>query len=158
MDQNLKLYLKEKGIIYKEHTHPAVFTVAESKEVIKEYSYLHTKNLFLKDKNGRFYLVCLPAEKRLDVKLLEKHLHIKKLKFSSPEELKDELNLTPGSVSIFGIIYSKKTSLIIDQEVYDAEKTGFHPNINTATLEIDRKNLRIFLESIKVEKEVIKLE
>ena len=158
MDKKLKDYLEEKGIAYKQHNHPAVFTVEESKKVIKEYSYLHTKNLFLKGEKGDFYLVCLPAEKRLDIRFLEKYLHIRKLRFGTPEELKVELNLTPGSVSLFGIIYSTKTCLILDEKVYHAEKTGFHPNINTATLELDKENLRRFIDSLQCRKEVVRLE
>ena len=60
-------------------------------------------------------------------------------------------------LSIFGMIYAKTTKLILDLEVWDAEITGFHPNINTATLEISHPNLARFFESLPCEKEIVAL-
>jgi Ala-tRNA(Pro) deacylase len=157
MDENLKKYLEEHKILYEIHEHPAVFTVAESKELLKNKSYFHTKSLFLRDDKKRYYLVCMAASKRLDVRALEKSLGVKKLNFSSPEELKAELNLTPGSVSIFGMIYAKRVFLILDKEIWDAQVSGFHPNINTATLEIDHNNLEKFINSLSCRKEIMEL-
>lgn len=115
--------------------------------------------LFLKDERGKFYLVGMKAEKRLDTKKLREHLKIKKLNFASPQELKEEVNLTPGSVSIFGAIYikDKRVKLIIDEDVWSAPTVGFHPNINTSTLEINHENLEKYFESLKCEKEILRL-
>jgi len=160
MEEYLKKYLAEKGINYIEHKHPAVFTVEESKKIeeIGKIPGLRTKNLFLVDESGNYYLVCMPGEKRLNIKKLEKKLGVKKLKFASAKELKDELNLTPGSVSIFGMINAKNTFLIIDQQVWDAKIIGSHPNINTSTLEINHNELEKFFNSLECKKEVIKIE
>ena len=149
MDKKLENYLKEKEIKYKEHKHPAVFTVEESKKLNKTISGLHCKTLFLKDSNGIYYLIGMPAEKRLDSKKFRELIEAKKVRFGTAEELKEKVNLVPGSVSIFGAIYTKdkKTRLILDKEVWDAEKVGFHPNINTSTLEINHKNLEKFYNS-----------
>jgi len=87
--------------------------------------------------------------KRLDIKSLRKVLNAKKLHFASAEELKSELNVSPGSVSIFALINSKNVKSIIDEEVWSAEITGFHPNINTSTLEISHENLEKFILSTK---------
>ncbi len=157
MDKNLLTYLKKYNINYKIHEHPPVFTVSQSIKLKLQINCLHTKNLFLKDEKGRFYLVCMAAYKRLNIKKLEEHLKVKKLKFSSSEELKKELNLPPGSVSIFGMIYAKNTHLLMDKEVYSASSSGFHPNINTATLEIDRVSLEKFYNSLSCSKEVINI-
>jgi Ala-tRNA(Pro) deacylase len=158
MDPKLKKYLEKEGIEYREHKHPAVFTVEESKKLKLAIPGVHTKNLFLKDDKGRFYLICMPALERLDTKSLRKSLGVGKLHFGSPEELKKELNLEPGSVSIFGMIHAKNVKLLLDKTVWEAEVTGFHPNINTATLEIDHKNLEKFWNSLDCEKETINLE
>lgn len=157
MDKALVKYLDEHKISYKIHEHPPVFTVAESKSLIKNKGYFHTKSLFLRDDKKRFYLVCMSANKRLDIKLLERVLGVKKLNFGSPEELKERLNLTPGSVSIFGTIYAKDVSLIVDKEIWLASSSGFHPNINTATLELDHNNLEKFFNSIACKKEIMEL-
>jgi Ala-tRNA(Pro) deacylase len=158
MDEALLKYLEARGIKYKLHEHPAVFTVAESEKMLKEKPYFHTKSLFLKDEKGNFYLVCMNAHKRLNIRNLEKKLSVKKLNFASPVELKAELNLTPGSVSIFGMIYAKSTRLIIDRELWSAKVSGFHPNINTATLEILHNSLEKFFNSLDCEKEIMELD
>ena len=158
MDSNLSNYLKEHKIEYKEHKHKAVFTVAESESIKKDIPGLHTKNLFLKDDSGFFYLVCMNAHKRLDIKALRKTLKVDKLHFASPEELKEHLHLTPGSVSIFGMIYSSSVLLLIDKEVWQADIIGSHPNINTATLEITHKDLEKFVKSLKAKYQIIGLD
>lgn len=157
MDENLRKYLSANGIAYKVHEHPAIFTVEESKKLVKNKSYFHSKSLFLKDELDNFYLVSMDAYKRLNIKHLEEHLDVKKLKFASPEELKQELNLAPGSVSIFGMIYAKHTTMLVDKELWNAKSAGFHPNVNTETLEISHENLEKFYNSIKSKKEIIEL-
>ncbi len=158
MDNNLLNYLKENDIEYKVHRHKAFFTVKESKELKKDIPGVHTKSLFLKDEKGNFYLICLIAEKRLNINKLKKELNVRKLEFGNIEELKKELNITPGSVSISCMIYAKNTKLIVDSEVWGAEVSVFHPNDNTASLEISHKNLNRFYDSLICEKSVIKIE
>jgi len=157
MEKRLKDYLDKHNIKYNTHSHPAVFTVSESKKLKKDIPGLHTKSLFLKDDGENYYLVCMPGEKRLDIRSLQLRLNVKKIHFASPEELKAELNITPGSVSIFTMIYSKSTKLILDEELWNAEIVTFHPNINTATLELTHKNLKKFCDSLKKEKSVVSL-
>lgn len=157
MDENLLRYLKQKNIKFESYAHPAVFTVAESKKKSAEIpGVFHTKNLFIQD-SKKFYLVCMAAEKRLDLKSLQEKISSGKLTFASEKELKENLNATPGSVSLFGMIYAKNTSLIIDKEILAAEKVGFHPNINTATLVLSHNNLMKFIDSLKDEKFFLEL-
>ncbi len=152
MDQTLKTYLANHGIKYKTHSHQPIFTVAQSLESNAEIpGVFHTKNLFLKDEAGSFYLVCMYAHKKLNLKDLKNKLKAKKkIQFASQEELKAQLNVSPGSVSIFSAIYAKKITLVIDKKILEAEKTGFHPNDNTATLEINKENLLKFLQTLKI--------
>ena len=77
MDPNLKSYLEKHNIQYKNYEHPAVFTVEESKKIKINIPSLHTKCLFLKDENSQFYLVAIPAEKRLNILLLRKKFNLK---------------------------------------------------------------------------------
>ena len=160
MDPELKDFLAKNNIPYKLHEHPAVFTVEQSSKVeeIKKIPGVRTKNLFLKDEKGKFYLVVMVGEKRLNVRNMEKNLKVKHLQFGSAQDLKKEMNLTPGSVSIFGMIYAKGTRLLIDRYVWQAEIIGSHPNINTATLELTHSALEKFLAAIKCAYEVIDIE
>ena len=101
----------------------------------------------------------MPAEKRLDSKKFREHFGARKMRFGTAQELKEKVNLVPGSVSIFGAIYikTKGTKLIIDKEVWLAEKVGFHPNVNTATLEINHEELERFYNSLKCKREIAEL-
>lgn len=158
MDQTLKQYLEKYNISCKVHEHEAVFTVEESKKLKPIPEVFHTKNLFLKDEAKNFFLVCMDAYKKLNLKSLKEKIQaVKKLTFASPAELKEHLNLTPGSVSLFGMIYAKDVELIVDKEVWQAKKVGFHPNINTATLELTHENLEKFYNSLKAKKQIIEL-
>ena len=159
MDKNLLSFLENHKIKYKIHLHPPVFTVAESKKLNAEIpGVFHTKNLFLKDEANNFFLVCMDAHKMLDLKSLKDKINaLKKLRFASEQELRENLNVSPGSVSIFAMIYSKNVSLIIDKKIIESEKVGFHPNINTATLEINKENLEKYLSNLKCKKLVIEL-
>ncbi|MEK6844291.1 MAG: YbaK/EbsC family protein [Nanoarchaeota archaeon] len=157
MDNRLKEYLQKHNIEYKTYEHPAVFTVNESKEIKTKIPGRHAKCLFLIDEKLNFYLVCLPAEKRLDTKILKKELGLRELHFASAEELKKEINLTPGSVSIFGMIYTKTVFLIIDSELWNSDFVGFHPNINTSTIILNHENLEKFYNSLKVKKEILEI-
>ncbi len=157
MDKYLYDYLKKQGIQYKTYEHIPVFTVEESKNIKAKIPGKHTKCLFLKDSNGQFYLIALPAQKKLDTKSLRKRFNVKKLNFAQPAELKKELNLTPGSVSIFGMIYSSSVFLIIDKEIWSASLVGFHPNINTSTITLNHGALEKFYLSLTAKKAILEL-
>jgi Ala-tRNA(Pro) deacylase len=158
MDKKLENYIKRFGVRYVEHRHAAVFTVEESKELKKKIPGMHCKTLFLKDNLGRFYLIGMPAEKRLNSKSFRKTIGVKKVRFGTPGELKDKVNLTPGSVSIFGAIYIRgDVKLIIDGDVWSANRVGFHPNVNTSTLVIKHGDLEKFYNSLKCDKDVMEL-
>ena len=159
MDKELEIYLRKNKINYVLHKHPAVFTVAESSgnEEINKIPGLRCKTLFLKDEHARFYLVGMPGVKRLDIKKLEKHLSVKKLRFASEEELESEIKLKAGSVSIFGAINSSKVMLILDNDVWNADRVCFHPNVNTETLEIKHKDLERYYNSLVNMKEIIEI-
>lgn len=157
MDEQLQQYLSSHKIEFKTHIHKAFFTVAESNASGIEFPFTHTKNLFLTDKLGKYFLFCLQADKKAPLKELRKILQVKEIHFASPEDLKEKLGLTPGSVSIFALVRNKDVVLVLDKEIYESSAVGFHPNINTATLELDKKNFQKFFDSLPNRKEVIEV-
>ena len=144
-------------IKYKIHEHPPFFTVEEAKKYDSGFSFMRTKSLFLKDENNIFYLITLQAHKRLPISLLRKNLKLKSLKFASSEELFSKLKVKPGSVSIFCIIHSEETVLIIDRQIWETFNAGFHPNDNHSTLEIEKEDLHKFYNHLPNRKEVVVL-
>ncbi len=159
MDTNLQKYFERYKIKFTNYEHRAVFTVSESRDLKKSIPGLHCKCLFLKDDSGKFYLVGMPADKRLDIKKLQFHFNVRKLHFATAEELFEKLKLTPGSVSIFGIInnFTGDVVFVLDKEVWGADAVGFHPNINTATIVLKHEDLERFYNSVANDKEVIEL-
>ncbi|MEK6800432.1 MAG: YbaK/EbsC family protein [Nanoarchaeota archaeon] len=157
MGEKILDYLTKNSIKFKVYEHPPVFTVSESKLINREIPSESTKSLFLKDDLSNFYLVCILAEKKLDMGKIKSFFSLKKLSFGTKEELKSELNVEPGSVSLLGLIYSKKISLILDKALWEASFIGFHPNINTSTLVLSHRDLEKFYNSLKMEKYILEI-
>lgn len=158
--QDVLDYLTANAILYILHTHPAVFSTHEATEHCKDIPGLMVKNLFLRNKKtGEFHLCILPAGKKLDFKKMDALLGAKGVTFGSAEELKEMLGLTPGSVSIFGVLNDPdgRVGIILDAEVHAAPIVTFHPNINTATLEITHDDLQRFLGLVKHKIQVAEL-
>jgi Ala-tRNA(Pro) deacylase len=135
-------------IEYSDHQHQAVFTCEESAVVDATIKGARSKNLFIKGRTtGKYYLVILECSKRADLKKIQEILGEKKISFASPEELLKYLALTPGSVSPFGLINDTNqiVNVLIDQEFWNNDLLSFHPNTNTATVELSKKDFLNFL-------------
>lgn len=152
-------FLGSNGIEYVLHEHPAVFTCEEAETHCGHIPGKASKNLLLKTKAGRYFLVILPAEKRLDLKKFMGMVNESKVSFASPKSLKEILNLEPGSVSPFGLLNDEeiKAEFYIDRDMYEAQTVSFHPNVNTATLELSREMFQNFLDKVGHEIKVIDL-
>jgi Ala-tRNA(Pro) deacylase len=136
------------GIRYERHEHPAVFNSEDAAKHWVAIGGTQCKNLFLRNKKGdRHYLVILEIAKRADLKDLVKLVGDDRLSFGSPERLRAELGLTPGSVSPFGLINDADGSVrvLVDADLKGAERLIFHPNINTASVVVSWADLEKFL-------------
>ncbi|PIW36597.1 MAG: prolyl-tRNA synthetase associated domain-containing protein [Candidatus Kerfeldbacteria bacterium CG15_BIG_FIL_POST_REV_8_21_14_020_45_12] len=141
--------LNDLGIAYVEHKHPPLFTVEDSEKHYKQVKGGRSKNLFLRNRKGdRHYLIVIEASKQLNLTSLADVLEEVQLSFASPERLLKHLGLTPGSVSPFGLINDEEKAVvvIIDKALLQYDRLNYHPNINTATLEIAQPDLGRFLE------------
>lgn len=139
--------LRELNIAFVKHDHPAVFTCEEAKPYYDKMRGGHSKNLFLRNRKGdRHYLVAVEEHKTVDLKSLKNKLGEAKIGFASPERLKEHLGLTPGSVSLLGLVNNAdhQVIVVIDEALWRHNVICCHPNINTATLEIKREDLQRF--------------
>lgn len=136
-------------IKYVIHEHPAVFTCEEANRYWINTEAAHTKNLFLKTEKPphKYFLYILECKKRADLKKLSADLGLGKLTFGKDAELKEIMGLTPGSVSPFGLINDKdhRVIVLINQSLINYSWLLFHPNTNTATLEISKEDFSKFL-------------
>lgn len=157
---NIESFLKTNDIEFILHEHPAVFTCEEAEKYCGNVPGLACKNLLLQDKKGkRYFLVILPAAKRTDLKKFSEIAGEGKVTFASPKALMEKLGLESGAVSPFGLLNDKKNEVevYIDKEIYDADVVSFHPNRNTASLELSRGMLHKFLQVIEHKIELINL-
>jgi len=138
------------GIRYERHDHPPVFTAEEAAVHWAPLRGTEIKNLFLRNKKGNnHYLVILEVSKAADLKQIVKLVGDDRLSFGSPERLMNELGLTPGSVSPFGLINDADGSVrvLVDADLRGRERLIFHPNINTASVVISWADLEKFFGS-----------
>lgn len=97
------------------------------------------KNLFLCNRQEtEFYLLMMPGKKGFKTKYLSKQINTARLSFASPEHMEKYLNITPGSVSVFGLANDseKKVKLLIDKPLFEQEFIGCHPCVNTSVVRI----------------------
>ena len=142
-------FLDQLGIETRTHEHQAVFTVAESLEIEKAMSGGHTKNLFLKDKKDRVFLVVALNDAEIDLKSLHRAIGADRLSFGKPELLEALLGVKPGSVTPFSLINDRegRVTVVLDAPMMQHDLLNYHPLENTATTAIRQEDLLRFIEA-----------
>lgn len=135
-EERLYADLTAAGIVWRMHEHPAVFTVEESAAIKTDIACLHTKNLFLKDAGGAFFLLTVPAEARVDLKRVHPFLACRRLSFGKPDAMEALIGVTPGSVTPLAMINADvgAITLVLDAALAVDGPVGVHPLRNTATM------------------------
>ena len=135
-EAGLRADMQTLAIPFEHHEHEAVFTVEESRGIKAAIPGEHTKNLFLKDAGGAFWLVTVPAEMRVDLKALTQAIGCKRVSFGKPDAMERLLGLAPGSVTPLGAINADPGSItvVLDRSLAEAERINVHPLRNTATI------------------------
>lgn len=135
-EAGLRADLAALGIPFASHEHEAVFTVEQSRAIDRDIPGAHTKNLFLKDAGGTFWLVTVPAEARVDLKALPAAVGCKRVSFGKAEDMERLLGIMPGSVTPLAMINAARGSVtvVIDQDLAAADRINVHPLRNTGTL------------------------
>ena len=141
--------LDELGIKTVTTEHPPLFTVEQSQVLRGEIAGGHSKNLFLKDKKGRIYLVVAEEETPIDMKGLHRQIGSARLSFGKPELLDEVLGVIPGAVTPFALINDTghRVGLVLDASLMRHDMLNFHPLDNSATTTIAREDLLTFLKA-----------
>ena len=148
-------------IAYRRLKHPRVFTVDESRALDRSVPGLAIRNLFVRDRKRRFFLLCLPAEQPLDLKVLSKDLSkgehgdgqaerleiSGRLSFGNPQELKRLLGVTPGAVNPFAITFDTErvVSLVLDSSIAESACFNAHPMRNDRSIALSGADFLRFL-------------
>lgn len=147
--EDLFAFLDDLGIETTTVTHPPLHTVEESKALRGDLSGAHIKNLFLKDKKGKLFLLTCLENRTVNMKTLDKMIGSARLSFGKPELLWETLGVRPGAVTPFTLINDraddKKITFAMDAALAQAEVIHAHPLHNEATTAISSDGLQKFI-------------
>lgn len=138
------------GISHTTRTHEALFTVEQSKALYGQMPGGHAKNLFVKDKKGRHFLIAMEHDAVVDLKTIHTRLGAQgRVSFGNADDMLNYLGVTPGSVTLLGIINDKthQVTVFIDEGLLAHAHINAHPLINTATTNMATVDMLRFLEA-----------
>lgn len=138
------------SIAHRTFNHPPVYTVEQAKALRGEIAGAHIKNLFLRDKKKRIWLVTALEDRRIDLKALKRRLGASgSLSFGNAELLMEVLGVEPGAVTPFGIINDAegRAQVVLDKGVLASEPVNAHPLRNDMTTAVSADGLLQFLDA-----------
>lgn len=152
LEKEIRVYdlLDSLGVSYQRVDHEAAMTMEACEEIDRmlskgvENGVAICKNLFLCNRQETdFYLLLIPGDKPFKTKYLSAQIGSSRLSFGKPEYMEQYLDITPGSVSVMGLMNDreKKVRLLIDQDVLEEEYFACHPCINTSSLRFKTADL-----------------
>ena len=150
-------WMAANGIAQTTHDHAAVFRVEEGLELKAAMPGAHSKNLFLKDKKGRLWLISALQDTVVDLKRAPKTIGSDRLSFGNEGLLYEALGVRGGSVTALGLINDPdlRVTFVLDKDLWDADILNFHPLTNTATTGLAQADFRRFLALIGREPMVV---
>ncbi len=136
--------LDKLNVEYYRVDHEAAMTMEACVEIDRVLEATTCKNLLLCNRQKTdFYLLLMPGDKVFQTKELSAQLGVSRLSFAAGEAMEEFLDITPGSLSVMGLMNDKdlRVKLVIDAPVLNGEYIGFHPCINTTTLRVKVSDL-----------------
>lgn len=150
--------LDDWGLAYRLHTHVPLRTVEDSKAVESQFmvpdeNALRVKNLYLRDKKKRNYLVTLEQNRAIDLKALGVELGVGSLSFGSADRLLQNLGIRPGAVSPLAMIngVQNEVRFFMDAAARQADVIYMHPLVNDRTVAMSRADVMGFLDRVGCE-------
>lgn len=146
LDKEIRVYdlLDSLNIEYQRIDHEAAMTMEACEAIDLALGATICKNLFLCNRQMTdFYLLMIPGDKSFKTKDLSSQIGSSRLSFAGAEHMEQFLDITPGSVSVLGLMndHMHKVQLLIDEELLSGEFIGCHPCINTSSLRIRTQDL-----------------
>lgn len=146
LEKEIRTYdlLDKLEISYQRLDHEAVMTIDACVDVDKALGVEICKNLFLCNaKKTQFYLLMMPGEKKFVTKEFSHQLETTRVSFAKEEYLLEFLDITPGSVSVMGLMndHENHVQLVIDKDVIRHDQIACHPCINTSSIVLSTKDL-----------------
>jgi Ala-tRNA(Pro) deacylase len=147
---DLIAYLADLGIETTSVDHPPLHTVEDSRALRGDIAGGHTKNLFVKDKKGRVFLLVLEEDAVVDLKRVHERIGAQgRVSFGSADLLEEVWGVKPGAVTPFGAINDQAgdVRVVLDEAMMRHERLNFHPLVNTRTTGLRSADLVKFLRA-----------
>jgi len=164
LEKEIRTYdlLDSLGIEYERVDHEAAETMEACAEVDKILApAVICKNLFLcNTQKTKFYLLMIREDKKFKTKEISHQINSARLSFAPAEYMEEFLDITPGSVSVLGLMNDKgnQVTLLVDEDILKEEYFGCHPCINTSSLRLKIADVfGPFLKAVNHEYTVVKL-
>ena len=146
LDKEKRCYdlLDSLGIEYQRIDHEAAMTMEACAAIDEKLDATICKNLLLCNRQcTAFYLLMIPGDKVFKTSVLSKQIGSSRLSFAGAEYMEQFLDITPGSLSVLGLMNDRenRVQLLIDVDVLEGEFFGCHPCINTSSLRLRTKDL-----------------
>lgn len=146
LEKEIRVYdlLDSLHIEYERTDHEKADTMEACNEIDAVLQVIICKNLFLCNRQKtKFYLLMMPGDKPFKTKELSSQINSARLSFASPEDMERLLDITPGSVSVMGLMndIDNEVQLLVDEDVLQGEYLGCHPCVNTSSLKIKTKDV-----------------
>ena len=144
-EQRVYAFLDSLGIDYNRVDHEPAMTMEACEAIDEVLGTSMCKNLFLSNRQETaFYLLLMPADKPFKTKDLSAQLGVARLSFGKAEYMEEYLDITPGSLSILGLMNDRKNNvqLLIDEDILSKELIGCHPCINTSSLSLSVNDMQ----------------
>ncbi len=157
--QKLLDSFKEHQVAYELHTHPPLFTAEDSSKFEVSIEGAHCKNLFLKDKRKKFFLISTLSAKRADLKSLSKNFENAHFSFGNAAELLALLGVIPGSVTPYGLINDQghQVTFLLDKELMRYDLVNFHPLRNDMTVSVSTPQFLAYFEKIGRQPQIVEI-
>ncbi len=135
--------LRDLKIEFKIFKHPPLFTVDDAKKYRANMHGFHTKNLFLRDKKKKNYLIIAHEDSVIDLTRLTERIRSSRLSFGSKERLFEELGVFPGAVTPLSVVNNKKKdiNIFLDAAMLGQDKIFCHPLVNDRTISLSYDSL-----------------
>ncbi|MCK5621869.1 MAG: prolyl-tRNA synthetase associated domain-containing protein [Alphaproteobacteria bacterium] len=149
-DAGLFARLDELGLAHETVEHEALYTVEQSRALRGNLTGAHIKNLFLRDKKRRMWLVTVLEDREMDLKALRHRIGARgNLSFGNAELLMQHLGVIPGAVTPFSVINDREgnVTMVLDKALLEIDPVNAHPLRNDRTTAIAPQDLAGFLEA-----------
>ena len=163
LKKEIKVYdvLDSLGMEYEQIDHAPAMTMEVCRDIDEALGATICKNLFLCNRQKtQFYLLMIPGDKAFHTKEISSQIRSARLSFGDPEFMEEFLDITPGAVSVMGLMNDtgNHVRLLVDEDILKGEFLGCHPCVNTSSLKLRTRDVfGIFLNAVHHDMTVVHL-